>query len=179
MRIFVDSAAAQRDHSVKSLTAPPAGLAFDRAVNLLLELLVATAMVVLTVGVHLVGIAGLLTLLRHHRARSGLASGVIGDGIGIVGAATGLFVLHSIEIWSYAALYYAIRALPDFETALYFSTSTYATIGYGDVVLARAWRILGAIEGANGVILLGWSTAFFVAVVGRIRFVEKEIGSFR
>ena len=163
---------------------PPSGLAFDRAVNLLLELLVATAMVVLTVGIHLVGIAGLLTLLRRHRARGGLPGsivrgGIVRDGIGIVGAATGLFVLHSIEIWSYAALYTWIRALPDFETALYFSTATYATIGYGDVVLARTWRILGAIEGANGVILLGWSTAFFVAVVGRIRFVEGEIGTFR
>jgi len=144
-----------------------------------LELLVATGMVVLTVGIHLVGIALLLTMLRRHRARRWPAGGVVRDGIGIVGAAVGLFVLHAIEIWSYAALYSVTRALPDFETALYFSTSTYATIGYGDVVLDRTWRIIGAIEGANGVILLGWSTAFFVAVVGRIRFVEGEIGALR
>lgn len=145
----------------------------------MLELLVATGMVVLTVGIHLVGIALLLTMLRRHRARRWPAGGVVRDGIGIVGAAVGLFVLHAIEIWSYAALYSVTRALPDFETALYFSTSTYATIGYGDVVLDRTWRIIGAIEGANGVILLGWSTAFFVAVVGRIRFVEGEIGALR
>lgn len=136
-------------------------------------------MVALTVGIHLVGIALLLTMLRHHRARSQRAGAIVRDGIGIVGAATGLFALHAIEIWSYAALYSVARALPDFESALYFSTSTYATIGYGDVVLDRSWRIVGAIEGANGVILLGWSTAFFVAVVGRIRFVEEEIGTLR
>lgn len=145
----------------------------------MLELLVATGMVVLTISIHLVGIALLLTMLRRHRARRWQAGGVVRDGIGIVGAAVGLFVLHAIEIWSYAALYSVTRALPDFETALYFSTSTYATIGYGDVVLDRTWRIIGAIEGANGVILLGWSTAFFVAVVGRIRFVEGEIGALR
>ena len=40
--------------------------------------------------------------------------------------------------------------------------------GYGDLTLERPWRILGAIEGANGVILLGWSTAFFISVVSRI-----------
>ena len=34
---------------------------------------------------------------------------------------------------------------------------------------------LGAIEGANGVILLGWSTAFFVAIVGRIRLLERAL----
>ncbi|TPG55247.1 two pore domain potassium channel family protein [Sphingomonas glacialis] len=147
--------------------------------NLVFELLVATGMVALTVGIHLVGIALLLTVLRHHRARSQPTGSVVRDGIGIIGAAIGLFVLHAIEIWSYAALYSVTRALPDFESALYFSTSTYATIGYGDIVLDRSWRIIGAIEGANGVILLGWSTAFFVAVVGRIRFVEGEIGTFR
>ncbi len=64
--------------------------------------------------------------------------------------------------------------LGSFEGALYFSTSTYTTIGYGDVVLPRGWRVFGAIEGANGIILLGWSTAFFVSVVGRIRLMEIE-----
>ena len=142
-----------------------------------IQLAVATGMVALTVGIHLTGIAVLLTILRHHRARTSAGSRVLRDGAGIVAAATGLFVLHAIEIWVYAALYIALDALPDFETALYFSTSTYATIGYGDVVLDRSFRIVGAIEGANGVILLGWSTAFFVAVVSRIRFVEGEIGT--
>ena len=142
-----------------------------------IQLAVATGMVALTVGIHLTGIAVLLTILRHHRARTSAGSRVLRDGAGIVAAATGLFVLHAIEIWAYAALYIALDALPDFETALYFSTSTYATIGYGDVVLDRSFRIVGAIEGANGVILLGWSTAFFVAVVSRIRFVEGEIGT--
>jgi hypothetical protein len=94
---------------------------------------------------------------------------------GIVAAATGLFALHGAEIWAYAALYYALGALPDFETALYFSTSTYTTIGYGDVLLPRSWRLVGAIEGANGIILLGWSTAFFVGMVRRIRLVETEL----
>ena len=60
----------------------------------------------------------------------------------------------------------------DFEDALYFSTSTYATIGYGDLVLSRSWRIVGAIEGVNGIILLGWSTAFFVSIVRRLAELE-------
>ncbi|MEG3165303.1 potassium channel family protein [Sphingomonas sp. PB2P19] len=145
--------------------------------TLLLELAVATVMVALTVGLHLIGIAALLVVLRHHRARTGPGSTIVRDGMGIVAAAAGLFALHAIEIWAYALLYIAIHALPDFETALYFSTTTYATIGYGDVVLPRGWRILGAIEGANGLILLGWSTAFFVAVVSRIRFLEIEMGT--
>lgn len=139
------------------------------------ELVVATIMVALTIAVHLIGLTALLALLRRHRDVAGKAGALVHDAAGILAAAFGLFFMHAIEIWAYAALYTAFGALPDFESALYFSTSTYATIGYGDVVLAPGWRVLGAIEGANGVILLGWSTAFFVAIVSRIRFLEREL----
>lgn len=140
------------------------------------QLALSTIMVAFTVGVHLAGLTLMLRLLRHHRSRRRQHGSVhLHDGIGILTAAFGLFVLHAIEIWAYAALYAVAGALRTFEEALYFSTSTYATIGYGDVVLAPGWRVLGAIEGANGVILLGWSTAFFVAVVSRIRLLELEI----
>jgi voltage-gated potassium channel len=44
--------------------------------------------------------------------------------------------MHTLEIWVYAGLYLALRAAPNFETALYFSTVTYASIGYGDVLVA-------------------------------------------
>jgi len=42
-------------------------------------------------------------------------------------------------------------------------------------VLSRGRRVLGPIEGANGVILSGWSTAFFVAIIGRIRLLERAL----
>jgi voltage-gated potassium channel len=139
------------------------------------QLALATIMAASTIGVHLAGLTLLLRLLRRHRSRGPGRSVHLHDSIGILAAAFGLFVLHAIEIWAYAALYAVAGALGTFDEALYFSTSTYATIGYGDVVLAPGWRVLGAIEGANGVILLGWSTAFFVAVVSRIRLLEIEI----
>lgn len=143
--------------------------------SLFAQFAVASAMVALTVTVHLSGLAVLIFLLRHHRRRAASISPLMQDGVGILSAVFGLFVLHALEIWSYAALYWLAGELSDFETALYFSTSTYATIGYGDVVLGRAWRLVGAIEGANGVILLGWSTAFFVAVVSRLRLLERGL----
>jgi hypothetical protein len=149
------------------------------AMTLFTELAVASTMVAFTVALHLGGLTALLSLLRRHRVRSGDAGAIVRDGLGILLAAFGLFLLHSVEIWSYAVLYWSMSAIADFESALYFSTSTYATIGYGDVVLAPGWRVLGAIEGANGVILLGWSTAFFVAIVSRIRLLERELEGLR
>jgi hypothetical protein len=80
----------------------------------------------------------------------------------------GLFALHGIEIWAYAVLYLALHAIGDLETAVYFSTITYGGIGFSDAYIAGGWRLLAGIEGVNGVLLLGWSTAFFVTVVARL-----------
>lgn len=80
-----------------------------------------------------------------------------------------LVMPHGIEIWPCAGVYLYLEAVADLETAVYFSTMTYAAIGFGDSEMARQWRLRSAIEGVNGVLLLGWSTAFFVSVVARLR----------
>ena len=143
----------------------------------MLRLVIASVMVGTTVIMHLIGLALLVALIRRHHRRVRLARARLHQLIIIFGAAFGLFALHTVEIWSYAALYVSLGALPTFDDALYFSTTTYSTLGFGDVVLPRAWRLVGAIEGANGIILLGWSTAFFVSVIDRIRLFEHGMSS--
>jgi len=78
-----------------------------------------------------------------------------------------ILVLHLIEIGVWAGVYYWQRCLPDFETSLYFSGATYTTLGYGDVVLPQSWRLAGVLESLTGMLLLGWSAAFFFTVVSR------------
>jgi hypothetical protein len=92
----------------------------------------------------------------------------------IVFVVLGLVVIHTVEIWLYAVVFLVVGALPDFETALYFSTTSFTTLGYGDVVLQRHWRLFGAIEGANGLLLIGWSTAFMLSVIQRLRTLEHD-----
>ena len=72
-----------------------------------------------------------------------------------------VFLLHAAEIGIFAA-FYSAEVLPKLEDALYFSASAYSTLGTGDLVLPEGWRIVGAVEGVAGFLLLGWSTAFFV-----------------
>lgn len=139
-----------------------------------LQLIVGTLTVGVTVLAHLSGLGVLLGLMRFHSRRLLTKRAVLNQIVVLLGVAFGLFGLHTAEIWGYAALYWRIAATPTFEQALYFSTVTYSTIGYGDLTLPVRWRILGAIEGANGVILLGWSTAFFVSVVTHIRALEHD-----
>jgi hypothetical protein len=79
-----------------------------------------------------------------------------------------LFVLHGLEIWAYAFVYLSLGAIPSLETAVYYSTISYGAIGFSDAYISPTWRLVGAIEGVNGILLLGWSTAFFVTVVTRL-----------
>src|SRR6476620_4241053 len=153
--IFSCTAAVQR--------LPPSSLG-RRQMTLSIQIAVASAMVALSVLIHLVGLAGLLAILRRHRLAPRQALAILLDGATILLVGLGLFVLHSAEIWIWAGLYRGLELFADFEEALYFSTSTYVTIGYGDVVLPRGSRILGSIEGASGIILIGWSTAFFFSI---------------
>lgn len=145
--------------------------------TLVSQLLLATLLVTMTVIVHLTGLAILLAILRRYRRASRRLLMVVLNSAAILAAAFGLFALHSIEIWIWAGVYEALGAFDDFEQALYFSTSTYVTIGYGDVVLPVGMRILGAIEGASGIILIGWSTAFFFSIVDRMKLLERHFES--
>ena len=73
-----------------------------------------------------------------------------------------------VEIWIWALFYLAVGTLPDLEAALYFSTSSFTTVGFGDVVLDKDWRMISSIEATNGFLLFGWSTAFIFEIVSRI-----------
>ena len=137
-----------------------------------IELALATVMVLLTVAIHAVGLYALSRLLRleereearehiHPMSPRGLAATMI--------VILGLFVLHGIEIWLYAFLYLGIGSVDGLREAIYFSTITYGAIGYSDAAMAEEWRLVSAIEGINGIILIGWSTAFFVTLIARMR----------
>ncbi len=78
-----------------------------------------------------------------------------------------LFLLHLLEASIWAAFYVLSGALPDFRTALYFSLTSYTTVGYGDVLLDDQWRLLGVFEACIGVLMLGWSTGIIFAIVSR------------
>ncbi len=79
-----------------------------------------------------------------------------------------LILLHLIEISLWALLYAWRQAMPDLHAAFYFSAVTYTTTGYGDLVLPEAWRLVGGIEALTGILMCGWSTGFFFAVVNRM-----------
>ncbi|MGZ3375105.1 MAG: potassium channel family protein [Phenylobacterium sp.] len=142
--------------------------------GLLTQLAVSTGMAALTALIHLAGLASLVALLQDHGARLRTPHVRIDQAVLVLIAVFSIFLLHAVEIWLYAALFVGVGDIHNFEDALYYSTTTYATIGDAEVTPTRDWRLVGAIEGINGIILLGWSTAFFVSIVRRLGVLERR-----
>lgn len=79
-----------------------------------------------------------------------------------------LIVAHTITIWLWAVGFYGASIFPDFASSFYFSTVTYTTLGYGDIVLGPSMRIFASFAAITGLLTFGLSTAFLVGLLGRI-----------
>jgi hypothetical protein len=130
------------------------------------EILAAFFLAAVTVALHASGLGLLLrNLLRSHDAPP---SGVWPITHLLVSLMWQLILLHLVEILLWALFYWWQKCMPSLESAFYFSGVTYATIGYGDLLLPDGWRLLAPVEGLTGILMCGLSTAFFFAVLSRI-----------
>jgi Ion channel len=139
-----------------------------------LTLALSTMMVTTTVIIHFLGLLVLLRLLDHQGTGLKPHESLTDQAILLIFVVLGLVFIHAVQIWAYAILYLELHALPDFEQALYFSTTAFTTVGFGDVVLQHQWRIIGAIEAANGFILFGCSIAFLMSMTVKLRTLEHD-----
>jgi hypothetical protein len=90
----------------------------------------------------------------------------------------GCFIAHTIEVWLYAGAFLLIftsglgslkgQVDESFADFLYFSATSYSTMGIGDVYPTGALRLISGIEGINGLFLIAWSTSFTYFVMDRL-----------
>lgn len=77
--------------------------------------------------------------------------------------------LHGLEAAAWALLYIGLGAMPDGSAAILYSLSAITTYGHSSVFLEDRWKLLGAIEAMDGLILFGLTTAFLFAAIGSVR----------
>jgi ion channel len=132
---------------------------------MLIEILMITALVVVTVAIHAVGLDTLLrAIVRSHT----LAKSGFWTVIPLVIALTcWLLLIHLTEIALWGLFYLWQGCLPDAQSALYFSAGAYTTIGAGELALPKAWRMLAPIEALTAVLMCGLSTGLFFAIASR------------
>jgi hypothetical protein len=70
-----------------------------------------------------------------------------------------------VQIAAWGALFVGCGEFDDFSTAFYHSAVNFTTLGYGDIVMSRAWRLLGPLEAVAGMLMFGVSTAVLFGVI--------------
>jgi hypothetical protein len=132
------------------------------------EILILLGMVAGTVIAHMLGLTGLTQTTRLHIEHLRTPWLSLDRLLVPLGMVAGLFLLHAMEVLAYAATFQAVRATDSWEAALYLSAGAYSTAGWTGLDVPRAWRVLASFEGLNGMLLVGWSTAFLFQTLHRI-----------
>jgi hypothetical protein len=131
---------------------------------MLTQIVLGSAMIVITTLIQ-----GVFTVLGIERLRDHLerrtTKSLVGSTLQLAVFVLWLFLATIIEVWVWAVLYLVLGAIGTLEKAVYFSTVTFTTLGFGDITLDEAWRLLSSFEAANGLLMFGWSTALIFAAV--------------
>ena len=94
------------------------------------------------------------------------------------------FAAHTIEVWIYALAYVFLNDLGwgslhgrhtgTFSDYLYFSATSYSTLGFGDISPEGSLRVISGVVGLNGLFLVAWSTSFTYFVMDRLWPLHPE-----
>ncbi|HTD88057.1 MAG TPA: potassium channel family protein [Candidatus Binatia bacterium] len=139
----------------------------DENINdaMITRLLIAGCLVGMTVTIHAAGLA--LVLERVWRSPARLETRFWPITWLLIRIAWFLIFIHLFEIAVWALFFWWQKCLPDAESSFYFSGVTYATLGYGDLLLPKGWRLFGPVEALTGTLMCGLSIAFFFAVLSK------------
>jgi hypothetical protein len=129
------------------------------------KLLIASCLVATTVMIHAAGLGMVLSRVVRPRVQRDPRFWSITWLL--IRIAWLLIVLHVFEIAVWALFFWWQKCLPDAESSLYFSGVTYATLGYGDLLLSKEWRLFGPVEALTGTLMCGLSIALIFAVLSK------------
>ena len=144
---------------------------------MLFQVLIGSMLMLLTTVIHAGGMSIGLRWLKMMYARRVKMDSFLRRSLVVGALVLIMFAATIIEASVWATTYSVLGVISEFEEALYFSTVTYTTLGYGDVVLDDQWRLLSSFEAANGIIMFGWTTAVIIVAIQSFSRTWKMIGA--
>jgi len=130
-------------------------------------------LITLTLWLQSAGVAALIAWVRRTLGGDTRKIGAFRSAALVVRLAMAVVVLQGLEILLWAA-FYRWRCLPSWDSAIYFSASSYSTLGCSDVTLPSEWRTLGPLESVIGVLTCGISVSLLFAIVTRLISREER-----
>jgi len=146
-------------------------------IALLAPLTVGIAAVICTVLIHAVPLSATVRFVSREKRLGRIGVSFWVDTRIVAMVIFGALAAHLIEMAFWAVLFVICGEFSDFVTAYYHSAVNYTSLGYGDIIMSPAWRLLAPIETADGMLLFGVSTAMIFALIQRL--VEARYADLR
>jgi voltage-gated potassium channel len=83
-----------------------------------------------------------------------------------------MLATHFSEIFLWALFYLAAGLIHGVKMAMFFSIETYSTLGASNIMLKGRWTGFEGFEAMTGMLMFGWSTAVFAAVVQKLHSID-------
>jgi hypothetical protein len=137
-------------------------------------------LIALTIAVHAFGVV----MLAHGLQRVSTAAIKHGRVLrhpvalmaGLVGAVGWMLaIFHGVEAAIWAVAYLWLGAIGSMRDAILYSVDSITTRGASELTLKPEWRLMAALEAADGMLLFGISTAFVFSVMQRIEQIITKV----
>jgi hypothetical protein len=143
----------------------------------LINMLVGLPMMMLCL---LVQTAAAFWSVRHYVRRTdrlGARGGFFASTRPLLSAMVIMMIGSFLQIILWGGLFVVLNEFKDYHTAIYHSAVNYASLGYGDIVMSKPWKMLGALEAVSGVLMLGMTSAALMAILSQmIKVQRRELG---
>ncbi|MEO8241857.1 MAG: ion channel [bacterium] len=142
---------------------------------MLVQIAIGSALLVINIVIAAVGAIGLEVV--YLSARSWLVTEPHRPKLVVLLAGVSLWVLGVVTagVWVWALTFYWLGAFATMEEAVHFSLAAFTTLGLGDVVPAKEWRLLAGMEATNGLLNFGLLTALLIEASRQVRQGQAEV----
>ncbi|MEO1044882.1 MAG: potassium channel family protein [Pseudomonadota bacterium] len=133
------------------------------------QLALGSLLICLTIVIEVVFIGIAIRFLAHYKSWLNDGSRLSRFMLRLVGIVFWLLLALVIAVWIWAMAFLWLDVFDDLETALYFSIVSFTTLGFGDIIVGKDWRLLSGFSAANGLIMFSLTTAFLIESISDLR----------
>ena len=135
---------------------------------MLIALLLGTATIAVSMGIQVLAVVVMVRQLTRYQVDNKINGTFRIDAVILSIVLSVMFAGHLLQIAIWALLFVFLQEFTDFATAFYHSTVNFASLGYGDIVMSEKWRLLGALEASNGVLMFGLTAGTLLTVMTKL-----------
>jgi voltage-gated potassium channel Kch len=140
---------------------------------MLVPLLIGSVMMVVNLGILVLAVSLLIRLLTRHSDDDAPEPSLFSDVWLLSLVMVVLMLGHMLQFATWALLFTWLGEFTDFATAFYHSTVNFTSLGYGDIVMSEEWRLLGALEAGNGVLMFSLSAGTILSIMN-VLFTRRK-----